>query len=78
MLHARVTAFTISELSRANQQGEEGEGGGRLKECVLKNAYEKMNLENHRVNNLCLKSLYLGFILFLCFSIWTVIIMNIQ
>ena len=37
-----------------------------------------MNLENHRVNNLCLKSLYLGFILFLCFSIWTVIIMNIQ
>ena len=47
-------------------------------ECVLKNAYEKMNLENHRVNNLCLKSLYLGFILFLCFSIWTVIIMNIQ
>ena len=76
MLHARVTAFTISELSRANQQGEEG--GRRLKECVLKNAYEKMNLENHRVNNLCLKSLYLGFILFLCFSIWTVIIMNIQ
>ena len=75
MLHSRVTAFTISELSMTNQK-EEGEGG--LKECLLKNAFEKMNLENHRVNNLCLKSLYLGFILFLCFSIWTVIIMNIQ
>ena len=37
-----------------------------------------MNHENHWVNYFCLKFFYFGFILLLCFSILTDIIMNIQ
>ena len=42
-----------------------------LKKCIA------MNPENRWVNNFCLKVLYSGFILFLQFSIWNVITMNI-
>ena len=43
MLHSRVTAFTISELSKANQQEEEGGGVKRMciKKCVWKNESRK-------------------------------------
>ena len=30
MQNARVTAFTVSELLRENQQGMEEEGGGKI------------------------------------------------